>query len=113
MLAYWVSPPSGGISRAESREACAGTCLNELSVCHIWLPALKRLRLSPAGIRRPSPSTLERFEIWGGVLARLLMLRMVVSSGPKRRLNASCSSSVRDCPRKSSTERSLNAATSS
>ncbi len=39
------------------------------------------------------------------------MLRMVVSSGPKRRLNATCSSSVSDCPRKSSTECSLNAAT--
>jgi hypothetical protein len=40
MLANWVSPPSAGISRADRSEAIAGTFLNELSVCHIWLPAL-------------------------------------------------------------------------
>jgi hypothetical protein len=49
--------------------------------------------------------------MWGGVFSRVLMLRMVTSSGPKRRLNATCSSSVSVCPRKSSTECSLNAAT--
>ena len=111
MLANWVSPPSGGTSRAESSEACAGTFLNELSLCHIWLPALNRLRLSPVGIRRFSPSTLERLEMWMGVSSRLAMLRMVVSRGPNRALNAICSSSVRVCPRKSSTECSSKAAT--
>src|SRR5439155_25120825 len=63
MLANSVSPPSGGTSRPESSEARAGTRLNELSVCHIWLPALKRLRVSPAGIRRSSASTFARLEI--------------------------------------------------
>ena len=111
MLAYWVSPPSGGTSRPESREASAGTRLNELSVCHIWLPALKRLRLSPAGMIWSSASTLARLAISGKVLAWLLMLRMVTSSGPKRRLKAICSSSVSHCRRKSSTEWSLKAST--
>ena len=41
----------------------AGTRLNELSLCHIWLPALKRFRLSPRGISRSSVSTFDRFEI--------------------------------------------------
>ena len=67
MLANSVSPPSGGTSRPESSEASAGTRLNELSVCHIWFPALKRLRRSPAGISRSSASTFARFEISGPV----------------------------------------------
>ena len=33
MLTYSVSPPTGGTSRPESRDAIAGTGLNELSVC--------------------------------------------------------------------------------
>ena len=111
MLANSVSPPSGGTSRPESSEASAGTRLKELSVCHIWLPALKMLRLSPRGIRRSSGSTLERLEISGGALPWLTMVRMVVSRGPKRWLKAICSSSVRLWPRKSSTEWSLKAST--
>ncbi len=65
MLANSVSPPSGGTSRPESSEARAGTRLNELSVCHIWLPALNAMRLSPAGIMRSSASTFARLEISG------------------------------------------------
>ncbi len=38
MLANSVSPPSGGITRAERAEECAGTGLNELSLCQSWLP---------------------------------------------------------------------------
>src|SRR5678816_1702547 len=70
MLANSVSPPSGGTSRAASSEACAGTRLKELSLCHIWLPALKRLRLSPLGINWSSASTLARYEISGAAVAR-------------------------------------------
>ena len=111
MLANSVSPPSGGTSRAASSEACAGTRLNELSLCHIWLPALKRLRLSPLGINWSSASTLARYEISGATLATELIVRIVVSSGPKRRVNAICSSSPICWPRKSSTECSSNAST--
>ncbi len=39
MLAYWVSPPSGGTSRPDRSEAIAGIRLKELSLCHIRLPA--------------------------------------------------------------------------
>ena len=104
MLAYCVSPPSGGTSRADSNEARAGIRLKELSLCHIRLPAWKRLRLSPRGMSRSSASTFERLEISGSVRAWLAMLRMVVSSGPKRSLKAICSRSSRRCPRKSRTE---------
>jgi hypothetical protein len=34
MLANSVSPPTGGISRPDSAEECAGMGLKELSVCH-------------------------------------------------------------------------------
>ena len=104
MLANWVSPPSGGTSRAERSEASAGTRLNELSLCHIWLPALKRLRVSPCGIRRSSASTFARLEISGGLRTCETIVRIVVSSGPKRRLKAICSSSLIGCRRKRSTE---------
>jgi len=110
MLANSVSPPSGGTSRPESSEACAGTRLKELSVCHIWLPALKRLRRSPRRIRRSSPWTFARLEISGRYFACETTVRMVVTSGPKRRLNAICASSSSVWPRKSSTECSSNAA---
>ena len=98
MLAYCVSPPSGGTSRADRSEARAGIRLKELSLCHIWLPALKRFRLSPRGISRSSASTFERLEISGSVRAWLAMLRMVVSSGPKRSLKAICSWSLEALP---------------
>ena len=38
MLTNSVSPPTGGTSRPDRREAIAGTGLNELSVCQSWLP---------------------------------------------------------------------------
>ena len=38
MLTNSVSPPAGGTSRPDSSDAIAGTGLNELSVCHSWLP---------------------------------------------------------------------------
>ena len=109
MLANSVSPPSGGTSRPDSSEAIAGTRLNELSVCHIWLPALKRLRGSPAGISWFSSSTLARFEISGGCGSARRCVRIVFSSGPKRSAEGDLLPSSSGCPRKSSTEWSSNA----
>jgi hypothetical protein len=60
---------------------------------------------------RPSASTLARFETSGATRATEVMVRIEVSSGPKRRLKAICSSSPRLWPRKSSTECSSKAST--
>src|SRR5689334_7247212 len=108
MLANSVSPPSAGISRAESMEARAGTGLKELSWCQDWFARLFSTCLSVAGAIRPSegPILVSTISLPPAPLAP----PRVVSSGPKRSLKATWAASSIAWPGKTSTEKRSNAA---
>ena len=99
MSAHSVSPPFSGTSTARSSDALAPTFLNDESVCQERLPFRNRPSLSSGLATAPSLPTLESSEI----SCRSVRCESVRSSGPKRRLKAMCSASLKCASGKTST----------
>jgi hypothetical protein len=106
MLAYSVSPPSDGISRADSSEARAGAGLNEESACQIWLARLFSTCLSVGAAMLPSaPMFVSTISLLPAPFAPA----RVASNGPNRSLNRICAASSISWPGNTSTEKRSNA----